>query len=214
MKRCLLIISCIACALCASAQVKTDSTIYQGISVKVDIGTPIFELARSAAKIQDYEAAINVRLAKRFYPTIEGGYAMANCVLNDKYHRGAGGFGRVGMDMAVIKKGESENNLLVGLRCGGAYQNYDITTLVINAADAQVLQPNLYAQHHFDCWGEIVAGCQVQVWKGFQMGWYVRMKLMFTRKAKHGGILPEYVPGFGYRKDFNWGFSYYLAYKF
>jgi hypothetical protein len=46
------------------------------------------------------------------------------------------------------------------------------------------------------------------------MGWYIRMKLLFTRNAKEGEVMPYYIPGLGFRKDFNWGFNYYLAYKF
>ena len=45
------------------------------------------------------------------------------------YYNGQGGFGRIGMDLAVVKKGASENNMLVGLRFGGAYQNYDLTNV-------------------------------------------------------------------------------------
>jgi len=211
MNRWLLIISLFACALCASAREYADTAVYQGLSVKLDVGTPVFELVRSGGKVQDYEAVINVRLAKRFYPTLEAGFAMAECNRKDGYHNGKGGFGRVGLDLAVVKKGESENNVLVGLRYGGAYQNYDLNNTIISG-QMQLLQ-EVHQQPRFDCWGEIVAGCQVQVWKGFQMGWNVRMKLMFTRNAT-AGALPLYVPGFGYRKDFNWGFNYYIGYKF
>ena len=55
-----------------------DTAIYQGMSIKLDIAMPILELARSAGKVQDYEMALNVRLAKRFYPTLELGYAIAD----------------------------------------------------------------------------------------------------------------------------------------
>ena len=48
-------------ALCASAQASEKKkerlpkdSIYQGMSVKVDIAMPILELARSKGKIQDY----------------------------------------------------------------------------------------------------------------------------------------------------------------
>jgi hypothetical protein len=47
------------------------------MSLKLDIANPILELARSQGKVQDYEAALNVRLANRFYPTLELGYAIA-----------------------------------------------------------------------------------------------------------------------------------------
>lgn len=175
---------------------------------------PILEVARSAGKIQSYEVAANVRLAKRFYPTMEAGYALVECGADGGYHKGHGGFGRLGMDLAVIKKGETENNMLIGLRLGGAYQHYDLTNVKIHSTYWGEVRHNFYDQQRFDCWGEFVAGSQVQIYKGFQMGWYIRMKLLFTRNAKEGAVMPYYIPGLGFRKDFNWGFNYYLAYKF
>ena len=214
MNRLLLIVSLCCLALCASAREYADTAIYQGMSVKLDIGNSVLELARSAGKIQSYEAAINVRLAKRFYPTLEAGYAMAERGADGGMHKGQGGFGRLGMDLAVVKKGASENNMLIGLRFGGAYQNYDLTNVKLHSDYWGEQRLNFYDQQRFDCWGEIVAGCQVQVYKGFQMGWYVRMKLLFTRNAKEGEVMPYYIPGFSFRKDFQWGLNYYLAYKF
>lgn len=175
---------------------------------------PILEIARSGGKMQSYEAAINLRLAKRFYPTVEGGFALAECAADGGQHKGMGAFGRVGMDMAVVKKGTTENNMLIGLRVGGAYQDYDLTNVRLYSNYWGEQRLNFYDQKRFDCWGEFVAGCQVQVYKGFQMGWYLRMKLLFTRKADDTIVLPYYLPGFGFRKDFQWGFNYYLAYKF
>ena len=200
--------------LCASAREYADTAVYQGMSVKLDIAMPILELARSGGKIQSYEAAVNVRLAKRFYPTLEAGYALAERGADGGWHKGQGGFGRVGMDLAIVKKGATENNMLIGLRVGSAYQDYDLTNVKLYSDYWGEKQLNFYDQQRFDCWGEFVAGCQVQVYKGFQMGWYLRMKLLFTRKAQEAGVLPYYVPGFGFRKDFQWGINYYLAYKF
>ena len=214
MNRALLILSLCCLTLCASAREYADTAAYQGLSLKLDIAMPILELARSAGKIQSYEAAVNVRLAKRFYPTLEAGFALAERGADGGMHKGQGGFGRVGLDMAVIKKGVPENNLLIGLRFGGAYQKYDLTNVKIYSNYWVEQRLNFYDQKRFDCWGEFVAGCQVQVYKGFQMGWYVRMKLLITRKAKEGEVMPYYVPGLGFRKDFNWGLNYYLAYKF
>ena len=171
-------------ALCASAREYADTAVYQGMSVKLDIGTPVLELARSAGKIQSYEAAVNMRLAKRFYPTLEAGYALAERGADGGQHKGEGGFGRLGMDLAVIKKGATENNMLIGLRFGGAYQNYDLTNVRLYSDYWGEQRLNFYDQHRFDCWGELVAGCQVQIYKAFQMGWYVRMKLLFTRTDK------------------------------
>ena len=214
MNKWLLIVSFLCLALCASAREYADTAVYQGMSVKLDIAMPVLELARSGGKIQSYEAAVNVRLAKRFYPTLEAGYALAERGADGGWHKGQGGFGRVGMDLAIVKKGATENNMLIGLRVGGAYQDYDLTNVKLYSDYWGEKQLNFYDQQRFDCWGEFVAGCQVQVYKGFQMGWYLRMKLLFTRKAQEAGVLPYYVPGFGFRKDFQWGINYYLAYKF
>ena len=214
MNKWLLILLLCCLTLCASAREHADTAVYQGMSVKLDIAMPVLELARSAGKIQSYEAAVNVRLAKRFYPTLEAGYALAERGADGGWHKGQGGFGRVGMDLAIVKKGATENNMLIGLRVGGAYQDYDLTNVKLYSDYWGEKQLNFYDQQRFDCWGEFVAGCQVQVYKGFQMGWYLRMKLLFTRKAEEAGVLPYYVPGFGFRKDFQWGINYYLAYKF
>ena len=195
-------------------KVYADTAIYQGMSIKLDIAMPILELARSAGKVQDYEMALNVRLAKRFYPTLELGYAIADVAADGGQYSGQGGFMRLGMDLSALKKGVGENCLMVGLRFAGAYQGFQITDVPVYGDYWQMPNTNYYNQHKFDCWGEIVAGCQVQIWKGFQMGWYIRMKLLFTRTDKQGDALPAYLPGFGYRNDTNWGINYFLGYKF
>ncbi len=175
---------------------------------------PILELARSKGAVQDYEMAMNVRLAKRFYPTFELGYAIAETSADGGHYSGQGGFARVGMDLSALQKGVSGNCLMVGLRFAGAYQGFQITNVPVYGNYWLLPNVDYLNQHKFDCWGEIVAGCQVQVWKGFQMGWYVRMKLLMTRTDKQGDALPAYIAGFGYRKDFQWGMNYFIGYKF
>lgn len=214
MNRLLLILSFLCLTLCISAQEHGDSAIYQGLSLKLDVATPILELARSQGKIQNYEMAINVRIANRFYPTIELGYAQAETSADGGNYSGQGGFARLGIDLSALQKGISENCLMLGLRLGGAYQNFQVTDVRVHNDYWQIPNTNYYHQNKFDCWGEIIAGCQVQVYKGFQMGWYVRLKLLFTRTDKQGNALPAYLPGFGYRRDTNWGLNYFLAYKF
>ena len=224
--RLLLILSLLFLALRASADPKTglgrpsqpkqyaDTAIYQGMSIKLDIAMPILELVRSAGKIQDYEMALNVRLAKRFYPTLELGYAIADVTADGGHYSGQGGFARVGMDLSTLKKGTSENCLMVGLRIAGAYQGFQVTNVPVYGDYWPMEKVDYLGQRKFDCWGEIVAGCQVHIWKGFQMGWYVRMKILLTRTDKQGDALPAYLPGFGYRDDTNWGINYFLGYKF
>lgn len=219
-KRFLVILLLLPFALLSYARVKGEKEkndsipLYQGVNVKLDIAMPIIEAARSAGKTQDYEMAINVRLKNRFYPTLELGYALAECGADGAQHKGQGGFARLGMDLAIVKKGETEDNFLIGLRFGGAYQNYDLTNVQVQTNYWQSNPIDFYDQNSFDCWGEIVAGCQVYLWKGLHMGWYGRVKLLFTNNAAEGNVLPYYVPGLGFRNDFNWGFNYYIGYRF
>lgn len=201
-------------SLYAGAREHADTAVYQGMSLKLDLATPLLELARSKGKVQDYEVAINVRLAQRFYPTLELGYAKAETSADGGNYSGEGGFTRLGMDLSALKKGVDINCLMVGLRFGGALQGFQVTDVPVHNDYWQLPNVNFYNQTKFDCWGELVAGCQVQIYKAFQMGWYVRMKLLFTRTDKQGDALPGYIPGYGYRRDSNWGINYYLAYKF
>ena len=223
-----LILSFCCLALCASAgehadnhasedkQSKQypDTAIFQGMSIKLDIAMPILELARSKGKVQDYEMALNVRLAKRFYPTLELGYAIAETSADGGFYGGQGGFARLGMDLSALKKGASENCLMVGLRFAGAYQRFQITDVPIYGDYWPMGKVDYFNQCKFDCWGEIVAGCQVQIWREFRRGWYNRIIFFFARTYKHGDALPAYLPGFGYRNDTNWGINYFLGYKF
>lgn len=189
-------------------------TIYNGMSIKVDVFNSVLEAARSKGAVQSYEIAMNWRLKQRFFPTLELGYAQADAAADGGRHQGKGGFGRVGLDLNVSKKhAASENVMLVGLRVGTGIQQYDLTGVTLNNAYWGTQRMDFTGQLGADCWGEVVAGCQVQVWKGLQMGWYLRFKILFTRNAKEGGVLPYYIPGFGYRDDTNWGISYYIGYK-
>ena len=103
-----------------------------------------------------------------------------------------GGFARIGCDINPLKKHpDSPHALLVGVRIGTAVQTKGET----------------------DCWGEIVAGCQVNIAKGFYMGWMGRLKLLFTRDNSGQSVRPIYIPGFGMRDNIGWGVNYYLGWK-
>ncbi len=192
-----------------------DSALYQGMSLKVDIGNTLLEIGLSKAKVQSYEMAMNWRIKQRFFPTLELGYARGEQSTDGADYSGQGGFARVGLDFNGLKKHpENPNALLVGVRIGTAVQQYDLTGVTLNSNYWGEQKADYLKQIGADCWGEVVAGCQVQVWEGLQMGWYVRFKVLFTRKAKDNYVLPYYLPGYGYRQDTNWGVNYYIGYWF
>lgn len=193
-----------------------DTAIYQGMNFKFDLGTPVFEMARSSANIQSYELALNVDLKHRYFPTIEMGYAHAlnRTVASGATFNGMGGYARLGLDIAPLKKGNADNMLLVGLRVGTALQDYSMLNVPVADPYWQTVGLQDY-MHRFRCdvWGEIVAGVQVQVYKSFHMGWFVRMKILMTR-GKQGEPVAYYIPGYGYTEDTNFGFNYYIGWKF
>ena len=179
---------------------KERKEIYQGTTVKLDILSPLLVSGLNGWRIQHYEVAVNVRLANRFYPTFEVGYSGGQTQQGDSiYYNSHGGFFRAGADINPLKRNPgSPHALLIGLRLGAAFQ-----------------------PHKADCWGEIVAGCQVEICKvkntAFYMGWMGRFKILFTREAENltaAEMGPIYIPGFGHRSNLGWGASYHLGWKF
>lgn len=189
--------------------------LYQGINLKIDIGNSIYELATTSARNQSYEALLNVDLKHKYFPTIEAGFAKAATTLNSGAHyTGNGFFGRIGSDFNAMKKSDSNNLLLIGLRVGTAFQHFSTDGLSITDDYWQTQQAVTYSnQFRVDAWGEVTAGVQVQIVKGLHMGFYLREKILMTR-GKERQLFAYYIPGFGYKKDANFGFNYYIGYHF
>lgn len=217
---CLLVLFLVPYASAASGD-----SIYMGTQVKLDIASPIVVPAANRWQMQNYEIAVNVRLAKRWYPTAEIGYAGGTRTVGDSiFYRGHGGFFRIGGDLNPLKKHpERPHALLVGVRFGTAVQEMEQRL----ESDRRGLTTGVRA----DCWGEIVAGCQVEIAEvnqtAFYMGWMGRFKVLFTRAqadavkpaiAPEGTVVnvpaPVYIPGFGNRNNIGWGVNYYLGWRF
>ena len=179
----------------ATKESKPKQPIYQGMTLKLDIGAAALAAALSSGKLQQYELAMNWRLKYRFYPTLELGCAGGQTSKGDSLHYNQyGGYMCVGCDICPFKRHpESPHALLLGIRIGTDFQPKKV-----------------------DCWG-----CQVEIAKvkntGFYMGWTGRLKILFTREKD--GLLademgPIYIPGFGKRGSTRWGASYYLGWRF
>lgn len=188
-----------------------DSALYQGLNVKLDVGNTVYTLIRNKGKIQSYEVSLNANLLKKYYPTVEFGYAIATSGAAAGLHTGQGGFMRVGMDLNPLRKGRnSDYALLVGLRLGWDVQQFQLTG--VQTGDTYWRPGYLWdspLKFRGDCWGELVAGLQIKVAGPVTMGWYVRMKFLLTRKL--GDFKPYYIPGYGVWNDNNFGFNYYVG---
>lgn len=216
MKRWIGIYILVSIACFAYARTYSDTAVYQGIQVKLDVLNSILEPARTHGLMQTYEAAMNVRLKNRFYPTLELGYSGGKATIEPTTYNGHGGFVRLGMDLNAMKKNQHlPHALLVGLRIATAYQQYDLTQVKMNDTFwGEMPYKDFTNLARCDVWGEVVAGCHVNIVSGLMMGWYIRLKLLITRTDKNNGPLPYYIPGFGYRDDTNWGLNYYIGWKF
>ena len=187
-----------------------NDSIYNATQIKLDIASPVVIAGTHQWQMQHYEIAANVQLARRFFPTLELGYSGGKTHRGDSIQYNAhGGFFRVGCDINPLKKHkDSPHALLVGLRLGTAVQGWQHTAQATSGTKA-------------DCWGEIIAGCQVEIAKvqktAFYMGWMGRFKVLFTRD-KEGltadQMKPIYIPGFGNRDNIGWGLNYYLGWRF
>ena len=186
-----------------------DSAVYQGVNVRLDIANPVFELARSGWRTYGIEAAVNVRLKNRFFPTFEAGYAGQFLQQKDAttpVYDGQGEFVRLGLDINPLKKHpEQRSVMLIGVRAGTGWQHMHTPALLAEQPKGAWIA---------DAWGEIVAGVQVDIAAGFNMGWAARMKFLFTTNSHDELTTPYYIPGFGYRDTMVWGLDYYLGYTF
>ena len=197
-------------------KIYSDSAIFQGVNLKLDLFNTLYYLGVSKARFQSYEIALNLRLKQRYYPTIELGYAKGQLGVLGTDWTGEGGWATVGLDINGLRKHpESLNALLVGIRVGTAAQKFDVTNVHVEDGYWKHNQPlDFRDKFRLDCWGEVVAGCQVHIYSGLMMGWYLRLKLLFTRKTSSQEPYPYFIPGFGYRDNTQWGINYYIGWKF
>ncbi len=112
-----------AAAYAADTTKVAKPSVYQGVTLKFDLGAAALEAVLSHGGLQQYELAANVRLARRFYPTLEAGFGGGRAEKGDsiQYHA-YGGFFRVGCDINPLKRHpESPHALLVGVRIASAF---------------------------------------------------------------------------------------------
>lgn len=196
-------------------KIKNDS-IFRGFSLKFDVFNPIYNTLSTSGRTSDAEVALNVNLLNSYFPALELGFASCtHTALNSATYSGRGVFTRIGSDFNIMKdKSNSDYLFFVGLRAGMVWQDFDINNINV---DGNYWGGGVLIQFadvsRFDAWGEVLAGVQVNVFRGFNMGWTLRYKYLLT-KTTDGDPNAWYVPGFGPYSDSLWGFNYYIGYTF
>lgn len=214
MRRLFYILTVLLLSTLLQAREYQDTAIWQGWNLKLDLGTPVLELARSKGKVMSFEGAVNFNLQQRFYPTVEFGYGQGTASAAGGDYFGRGGYGRVGLDLSALRKSRKDNMLLVGVRLGTAVQGYRMDNVLVNDPYwGNYTQRDFVRTVRADVWGEVVGGVQVKVYGPFHMGWYARLRFLFTRK-EDGNPTAYYIPGYGYRDLLTFGLNYYIGLKF
>lgn len=200
-----------ACVTAAPRQY-ADSAVYQGLNFKVDLGNSIYQLVQSRGAVQQYEAALNVNLLKRFYPVMEFGFMSAQSSAAGGSYKGQGGFTRIGLDINPLKKRRNSDYFLtVGIRAGMSLQGYEQRNIDLHDPYWGTPLMNMSDKARFDSWGEVIAGVQVKVAGGFHMGWAIRIHFLFT--GSMGQYQPYYIPGYGCKDGNIFAFNYYLGWR-
>ena len=191
---------------------KEHLVFFQGFTLSVDAYGPI------AYAVSDYgtaEGALRLNLKNTFFPIIEAGYG--KCTKDDfntkvKYQVSAP-FGRVGIDINLLRNKFQANRLYVGARYGLSVFKYDMSGPPMT--DPYWGGSEAFSKKGISCtshWAEFVFGVQVKIFKNFHMGWAVRYKREIS-STKSDFAKPSCIPGYGYTTDDTcWGGTYSLIF--
>ena len=216
----IIIISAISFPVCAQQTEKIDTIpLWNGFRVELDIALPIFS-AIGLSESYTTEGAVQFNLKHKYFPVVELGVSgIKNKVsANDATFNTDGIFGRIGVDMNLLKRKPgnrfSDNLFLVGGRIATSSFSYDLMNVTITDDYWSTTEVRNYPNTRATKWWfEAVVGMRVEVVQNIFLGWNVRMKSLLGTDTE-GKIYPYFVPGYGRWQPSNWAFNYTIGYKF
>jgi len=185
----------------------------RGTSIGLDITSffvPIFD----GDKVS-FEANIRTNFKKRMF--LVGSLGTEQVSFNDKSYQydSNGAFVRVGVDydIFIVDEPDNNDNILIGLRYGVAFQDHgsDLITITDDYWGSYNTSISNYGLSSH--WLEVVFGLRTEVFNNFYMSWFIRIKGKI--KSTNSSILEPYsIPGYGNGSNkVNLGFSYNLEYQ-
>lgn len=171
-----------------------------GVTIGADIAGPAMYLLSDYGQI---EGALKINIKGTYYPVFEAGLGLCDLTdaSTDIHYKTTAPYFRIGLDYNFLQNKKQANKLCIGLRYGFSAFSYDISGPAITDPIYHGAKP--YNIEGLDCtshWAEVVASVQVQIWKGFHMGWSLRYKTeISSTDIKHGK--PYYIPGYGTTTD-------------
>ncbi len=194
--------------------------VFRGLSVHADVGSPIISLFGGFAR--SYEVQLDVNLYRRLYPIFEMGYATAKKeALSGIIYDTKAPFFRMGLNYGLlkpIKDDGSERSVkcypFVGLRYAFSPVTYNLLNVEIKdeywgTSDIENFRNNV----EYAGWMEVVGGVRVDLFKGFTLGWSIRIKTFLHTSAPDKTYV-WYVPGYGKSSGMGVMFNYTIGYTF
>lgn len=209
---------CLAISLLLSLSGRAQETqpFFRGISVSADVFGWIYPIFVSDA-FYNNEVSVAVNLQDRFFPVMEVGYGHCNTV-GDLYgirYITAAPYYRVGMDYNLqYKKHFPVGFIFCGARVGYSSSTYDVEASPLTDPVTGAVVP--FTLTDIPCralWGEALVGVRSRVWKGFQLGWSIRYKRLFSNCTSANGN-PWFIPGYGVHGTETFGATYQLIWNF
>lgn len=225
-KRYICVMVCLATLLVVVAQTPTEkpkpsSPLFAGISAHVDIASPIMGVAIDPSLITA-QAVMDVNLLNRYFPVFEIGYASINSLAgNGSIYQAQAPFGRIGMNLNLLKADDKKGNPrsvrsypYVGVRYGMSVVKYNLSNVPYPQnywTETQLV--DFSGKNAYAGWAEVVAGVRLDMFKGFTMGWSVRINLLLHSSLDNKSFL-WYVPGYGNSSGTTFAFNYTLGYTY
>lgn len=146
-----------------------------------------------------YEGALRLNLRDRYFPIVELGYGKADHTDDGTQlnYKTKAPYGRIGMDLNLMKDKHDDYRLLAGLRYGFTSFKYDVSHPTLEdpvwGDRVEFIAEGVQAKYH---WLEVVFGVDATIWGPLHLGWSVRYR---NRLSHDPGELDNvwYVPGYG-----------------
>lgn len=177
-------------------QAKDTTSLFRGVAVSADV---IGLIQMAVGSYGQYEAAMRVNLKDKYFPVIELGLGKADAedAATRLSYKTTAPYGRVGLDLNLMKNKHDINRLYGGLRY--AYTSYKFDLFCPEITDpywghkTEFNYPDIEGNCH---WLEFVGGVDAKIWGPIRLGWSVRFKRRLAHNDGQAGNA-WYVPGFG-----------------
>ena len=155
---------------------KDTTAFFRGLSVSGDV---IGLIQMAVGSYGQYEAALRVNLKDKYFPIVELGLGKADAedAATRLTYKTSAPYGRVGVDLNLMKNKHDINRLYGGLRYAYTSYKFDLSSPGITdpkwGGTAEFNAQDVECNYH---WLEVVGGVDAKIWGPVRLGWSVRYK--------------------------------------